>query len=439
MAATADLKDAVKSRLEGEAGLELVRSHLQGLRRSGGEYKCICPFHDDHNPSMGINTRKGIFKCFSCGWSGDAIKVLGELHGITNFRDQLVLCAERMGIPTDRRVDAALVKPKPRERLVDDQSCPIMRPLDILEHEEKLRERQIDPTDMMKVLYKEHHAAAVIAMEMLGGFITSGLSWYPHPVMVVPMRRADGTLCSLRLRMMDGPRRGKRISLDEKEKRGDEWVQVKRTESGLMAAPDFFDPNIDLSGCRTMVVEGETDLIAGMAMCIESYGVANDEDSIVVWPARWCGLPGVNTCHAMLCETRLSPWTTCLFDNDEAAKLALFDQRQMRRNPETSELEPIEGVERRPKLMSMLMATGRTKPSYSFPPDMHSDSRRKGKRKKSDLRDLLNAGWTWTMLRKHILLRSGTNLFQLFNNRELYVETREEQQAEADHAGHDET
>ena len=28
-------------------------------------YKCVCPFHDDHSPSMSISTSKQIYKCFS--------------------------------------------------------------------------------------------------------------------------------------------------------------------------------------------------------------------------------------------------------------------------------------------------------------------------------------------------------------------------------------
>ncbi|SVD90704.1 uncharacterized protein METZ01_LOCUS443558 [marine metagenome] len=33
----------------------------------------ICPFHDDHHPSLSINLNKGCFKCHSCGAKGGGI------------------------------------------------------------------------------------------------------------------------------------------------------------------------------------------------------------------------------------------------------------------------------------------------------------------------------------------------------------------------------
>jgi hypothetical protein len=35
--------------------------------------KVICPFHDDHQPSLSINTKEGHFKCHSCGAKGGGI------------------------------------------------------------------------------------------------------------------------------------------------------------------------------------------------------------------------------------------------------------------------------------------------------------------------------------------------------------------------------
>ena len=35
--------------------------------------KVICPFHDDHKPSLSINLREGFFKCYSCGAKGGGV------------------------------------------------------------------------------------------------------------------------------------------------------------------------------------------------------------------------------------------------------------------------------------------------------------------------------------------------------------------------------
>lgn len=39
----------------------------------GTESKALCPFHEDHDPSLTINDAKGIYKCFACGAHGDVI------------------------------------------------------------------------------------------------------------------------------------------------------------------------------------------------------------------------------------------------------------------------------------------------------------------------------------------------------------------------------
>lgn len=42
--------------------------------------KALCPFHDDHNPSLSF--KGGRFTCFSCGASGDVIDLVGRLHNM---------------------------------------------------------------------------------------------------------------------------------------------------------------------------------------------------------------------------------------------------------------------------------------------------------------------------------------------------------------------
>jgi DNA primase len=50
----------------------------------GSRASCLCPFHDDHNPSLKIDGGRGIFKCFSCGVGGNALSFVREyakIHG----------------------------------------------------------------------------------------------------------------------------------------------------------------------------------------------------------------------------------------------------------------------------------------------------------------------------------------------------------------------
>lgn len=50
--------------------------------KRGGRINCINPAHEDRRPSMDI--RNGFVYCYSCHWSGDAIRVVMQIHNI-NF------------------------------------------------------------------------------------------------------------------------------------------------------------------------------------------------------------------------------------------------------------------------------------------------------------------------------------------------------------------
>ena len=54
--------------------LDFYTEHIKKLKHeSGDEYKGICPFHEDKNPSFSINTKTGQYQCFSCGAKGNLI------------------------------------------------------------------------------------------------------------------------------------------------------------------------------------------------------------------------------------------------------------------------------------------------------------------------------------------------------------------------------
>ncbi|WP_086239036.1 DNA primase [Campylobacter devanensis] len=56
---------------------DVVGSYIP-LKKSGANFVCVCPFHNDKHPSMSISPGKGIYHCFSCKAGGDAIKFVME-------------------------------------------------------------------------------------------------------------------------------------------------------------------------------------------------------------------------------------------------------------------------------------------------------------------------------------------------------------------------
>lgn len=62
--------------------------------------KALCPFHDDHSPSFSVSQDKQIYKCFSCGESGNVITFVQKYNDIS-FQEAISLLAEKAGIKID--------------------------------------------------------------------------------------------------------------------------------------------------------------------------------------------------------------------------------------------------------------------------------------------------------------------------------------------------
>ena len=60
-----------------------VVSDFVSLRKAGTSYKGLCPFHDDQTPSFSVSPVKGLYKCFSCGAAGNAVKFIMEYEQMT--------------------------------------------------------------------------------------------------------------------------------------------------------------------------------------------------------------------------------------------------------------------------------------------------------------------------------------------------------------------
>lgn len=41
----------------------------------------LCPFHDDHSPSLSVNIETGLFRCFSCDAKGDVFAFYQKYNG----------------------------------------------------------------------------------------------------------------------------------------------------------------------------------------------------------------------------------------------------------------------------------------------------------------------------------------------------------------------
>lgn len=86
-----------KERVRDASDIVRIVGESVALRPKGREYAGLCPFHDDHRPSMNVIPSKQIFHCFVCGASGDVFTFVQKFHKM-DFREALEYLAERAGI-----------------------------------------------------------------------------------------------------------------------------------------------------------------------------------------------------------------------------------------------------------------------------------------------------------------------------------------------------
>lgn len=80
--------------LKATADFVALASEFQELKQSGTSWITLCPFHDDHNPSLHITPTKQLFNCPSCNTGGDVFKFIQKVANL-DFVNAVYWIAER--------------------------------------------------------------------------------------------------------------------------------------------------------------------------------------------------------------------------------------------------------------------------------------------------------------------------------------------------------
>lgn len=100
-----------RDRVREAADIVRVVGEVVALKPAGRELKGLCPFHDDHKPSMNVVPSKQIFHCFVCQAGGDVFNFVMKFYKM-DFREALEHLAEKFNIQlTPRRALAASADP----------------------------------------------------------------------------------------------------------------------------------------------------------------------------------------------------------------------------------------------------------------------------------------------------------------------------------------
>lgn len=76
--------------------IDLIGQYVQ-LKKSGKNYKGLCPFHQEKTPSFMVNPELQIFKCFGCNEGGDIFSFIQKIEGY-DFKQALEFLAEKAGV-----------------------------------------------------------------------------------------------------------------------------------------------------------------------------------------------------------------------------------------------------------------------------------------------------------------------------------------------------
>ncbi len=87
--------------------VDIIKNYIP-LELKGKNYFGVCPFHQDHSPSMSVSKEKQMYKCFSCGAAGNVFTFVSNYENIT-FIEAVVKVAGILGISVG---DYTITKPK---------------------------------------------------------------------------------------------------------------------------------------------------------------------------------------------------------------------------------------------------------------------------------------------------------------------------------------
>ena len=303
--------------------IDIISDYLP-LTQRGKNFFGVCPFHDDHSPSMSVSSEKQIYKCFSCGAAGNVFTFVQDYEHIT-FIESVKLVAEKIGY------NIVIEETKKTEK--NDDSYKAMQLAEMfyknnlntsfgLKAKAYLEERKINDTIInefniglslseKKSLYNllEKKGYSSITLKKIGLVNIDGADVYDSFVnrIIFPIHNLEGQVVGFTGRIYNGESVAKYFNSKESEifKKGQILFNYHR-------AKDFIKEKHEV-----IIVEGNMDAIR-----MYSYGFKNT-----------VALMGTNLTkdHIDILK-KLRSKVILLLDNDEAGEIATINNGQMLEN-----------------------------------------------------------------------------------------------------------
>lgn len=100
------INNDIINEIRNKSDIVSVISNYVPLTKRGKNYFGVCPFHDDHSPSMSVSPEKQIYTCFSCGATGNVFTFVSEYEHIS-FIEAVKLLGNKLGynLTTHEKID----------------------------------------------------------------------------------------------------------------------------------------------------------------------------------------------------------------------------------------------------------------------------------------------------------------------------------------------
>lgn len=343
-------------RVRDQVKIAVVVGERVKLERRGRSLTGLCPFHKEKSPSFHVNDERGFYYCFGCHASGDAIKFVQELEGLS-FIEAVRELAEQLGIDVvetrteqERRQDNEARRRRDELYAVNQaaatyfQRCLETHELRRYGHAElarrgmdvqRLTESQKQALEAFRIgyapagwdglaTYLKEAGLSLAAAEKVGLVAPrrNGGGYYDrfrHRLMFAVLD-VNGKTCAFSGRMLETPTAAELRSVGASESNSDERIakyinspetpiyKKRETVFGLHQARSAIRDKADC-----ILVEGNFDVVslhaAGVANVVAPLGTAFTEDQATL-------------------IRRYAPQVTLLFDADSAGKRAAVASRE---------------------------------------------------------------------------------------------------------------
>ena len=95
--------------------VEIVSAHTD-LRRQGGRWVGLCPFHEERTPSFSVEAQEKLYHCFGCGVGGDVFDFVQAKESI-GFPEAVELLADKYGVELKREREDPQAEARRRQRV----------------------------------------------------------------------------------------------------------------------------------------------------------------------------------------------------------------------------------------------------------------------------------------------------------------------------------